>query len=296
MALSGAGGGNYFNYNFNGKSGDFYEKEKIMEFLAQNLHWIIAGILVILVLCAIFMVFGVLGRGALISSIEKRNAGEPSNFKLGLKESRKYFWKIFLISLAIGIFIFSTMVVLIVPITLLFLNHNYFIGAFMLGLAGLILIPLIILSVYIKIYGYIYIVLGKLSFISAIESAYNLFRKNVSASLIMGLLFIPINIILAIIMVAAAIPLAIVFLGMGLIAFLVAGKIGALVIAAIALLVFLVVVFFIKSVYAVFAQSVWIFFFYEIAKVKNEDVVINLASNPVDVATKTMPVIETRED
>lgn len=293
LAIANAGGS--MHYGFDEKKKDFNAEQKVFEFISHNMAWVIAGALVCLVLFLVFVILGNIARGALIDSIEKHRKGEASNFKTGFGQGKKYFWKIFSINVSLSLFIFSSLLVLGAPVAFLFINKNYLIGSLIALLAVIIIIPLIILTAFMRIYGYLYLVIGKLSFWSSLERAYYLFRKNIGSSIIMGLLFIPVSIALLIITVAIVIPIAIVFLIIGIVLFLIAGKVGAIVVAVLAGLVFLVTMIFLKSFYEVFAQSAWIFFFHEIAKVEKEEVVAEVEVEAVP-SVKAMPVIESREE
>lgn len=293
MALG--GGGSYLNYSSGGKSEDALNEEKVLDFISKYMDWIIIAVLVIFALYIIFALLSVLARGALIASIDRHARGKKSNFKMGLKDGRMFFGRIFLVAVAIGLFLLAALIIMGVPIAFLFLNENYVIGAIMTIFAASILIVLAILAMYIKTFSYFYIVLGKLSFWSALENAYNLFRKNVMDSLVMGLLFIPLNALYMISVVAIALAVAIVFVGFGLILYLIAGIPGAIAVGAIALIIFLAGALLSESVYRVLAQALWYFFFQEIAKLKNEEEVAEAAPSPEPVPTKAMPVIEYRE-
>jgi hypothetical protein len=292
VAVSNAGG---INYLFDGRSSQTIEKQKIIDFALENFHWVAAGFLAAFLILAFILVLGVIGRGALISSIDKQVRGESANFRFGLRQGRRNFWKIFFLSFFLGIFMFSTVLVLITPVAFLFLNRNYFIGVFMAILAGLILIPLIILTAYLRIYSYLYAVLGNLNVWASLERAYDIFRKNLKESILMGLLFIPLNIVLAILIIAAIIPIIIIFVIFGFILFFAAGKIGLGIAIALGLMVIISCFLAIKSIYAIFSQSVWILFFHEIAKIKKEAEVMEPEPERVPEA-KPMPIIEARKN
>lgn len=291
IALSTIGSGsNFFPDNKDGKE-DMIATQQVIDFIQQYIHWIILGFFILFILLIIFAILNVLGRGALIDSIGKIIKKEPTNFKLGFREGKKNFWKIFLISFSLGILIFTTVLILATPVIFLFINKNYIIGSFMAFLAFLIFIPLIILANYMKIFGYIYAILGNLNFWPALENAYNLFQKNILSSIIMGLIFIPVNIIVFAFFVLVAIPIALVFLIIGLIVFLVAGKIGAIIVGTIGAIVFLFIILLLRSVYEVFAQSAWILFFHEIAKPKIEETVTQTIPETTPIE-KAMPIAE----
>jgi len=295
VALGGGGGINYFFNSGEEKELDLAQNEKILEFISQNIRWIIAFAIVAILLLIIFSVLGIIGKGALISSIEKNSQGQVANFKSGWIDGKKNFWKIFIIDFSLGLFIFLTLLILIAPVAILFLNKNYIIGGILAFLAILIFIPIAILSSYLRTYGYLYCVLGKLNFWPAIENAYNLFVKNIWASILLSLIFIPLGIILILVVLAILPLLLFVFIILGAIGYFALGKITAIVIGIIGVAIFFLYAIFVKSIYEVFSQAIWILFFHEIATPKIPEAVIEVETKTEPII-KPMPVIETRKE
>lgn len=295
ISLSSIGGTRYsFDARNETAQNTAFEKQ-LQDFVSQNAHWVIAGIAVLIAVCIVLGILSIISRGALIHSVEKHLKNEVSNFKTGFKKGKEKFWRVLAIALSTGLFMISSLIVLGAPVAFLFFNRNYIIGLFMGALAVLILIPLLILTAYLKTYGYIYAVSGNLQFWPALENAYNLFRKNIKSSIIMGLLFIPVGLVLAIVSLMVAIPIIIVFLGIGLVVFLIAGKIGAIAVAVIGIICLLAAFLAVRSIYEVFAQTVWIMFFHKIAKPKVEEAVIETVPEKVEPLAKAMPIIDSKQ-
>lgn len=292
IALSNLGGiAHYFNSQ-DQQGHNPANHQKIFHFASQNIHWIIIGLFLLLAIYILLIVLNILGRGALIDSINKQSQKKLANFKSGMVAGRKYFWRIFLLALSLGLFISSIIIVVVAPVLFLFFSHNYIIGSFMAILATLILIPLLALVTYLKIYGYLYIVLGNLKIWPALENSYKLLRENILSSIIMLFLFIPVvSIIWIIIFLMAISPVAVIFFGLGLILFLIAGKIGVIITLLIGLACLFIFMLIFRSVYETFVQSAWVLFFQKIAKPKIEELVKEpqLDSSPV---TRAMPIIE----
>lgn len=284
----------YFGDNEN-KNSYAVEPQKIIDFISQNIQWFIILVITLIIFYIIFIILGLISRGALIDSIEKNFKKQEANFKSAFKEGKKNFGKIFSIALALGLFIFLTIIVLAVPVALLLLNQNYLLGFFVAFLAFIIFIPLMFLANFMRLYGYIYAVLGGLNFKDSLENACSLFRKNILSSIIMGLFFIPINIAVAMIFFALIFILAIIFLGVGLVFYFLAGKIGVIIIAVMGLISFLLAILIIQSIYQVFSQAVWIFFFHEIASPKLPEVVTETEIE-TETISKPMPVIESKKE
>ncbi|HRY82494.1 MAG TPA: hypothetical protein P5232_02235 [Candidatus Moranbacteria bacterium] len=273
---------------------DPVKEQQILEFFSKNFHWIIAIAIILFLLFIIFLILGTIGRGALISSIGKNLKEQHSNFKISWQEGKKNFWKIFAINFSLGLFILLTLLILIAPVATLFLNKNYIIGGILAFIAILIFIPIAILTCYLKTYGYIYAVLGKLKFWPAIENAYNLFAKNLTSSVLMSLIFIPLGIIFMLIIFVAIPILFFVFLILCGIAYLALGKIAAIIFGAIGIIIFLTYALFVRSIFEVFAQTVWILFFHKIATPKVKELVVE-EEKEKEIASKPLPIIEAKK-
>ena len=295
VTLGGGGGINYFFNSGEEKKLDPAQNEKILEFFSQNMHWIVTFAIIAFLMLILFSILSIISKGALIASIEKNSKGQLANFKSGWKDGKKNFWKIFIIDFSLGLFIFFTLLILITPVAILFFNKNYIIGGILAFLAILIFIPIAILSSYLKTYSYFYSILGKLTFWQAIENAYNLFVKNIWASILLSLIFIPLGIILMLVILAIVPFLFLIFSILGAIGYFTLGKITAIVIGIIGVAIFFLYAIFVKSIYEVFSQTIWILFFHEIASPKLEKSALEteLKTEPV---IKPMPVIEAGEE
>ncbi|GBE16619.1 hypothetical protein BMS3Abin15_00440 [bacterium BMS3Abin15] len=274
MAL-GSGGAN-FNFSFDGSGwGDKTEtpqeaQEAFANFVSQYSGWIIAGLSLLAVLVIIFLILRIIGQVGIIKSVDNIEKGKRSNFSAGLKEGKKYFWKVFFTGLLIGLFILAIIIILFLPVASLFYLKSFIIGTITALLAIIIFVPLVILASFIKIYSYLYIVLGNLSIRSALENAYRTFRNNLFSSIVMGLVFIPLVMLMGIAMIFVIVSLAIVFLVVGLIFYFILNKIGIIITIVLGAISLLFIVLLIKSVYETFHQAAWVLFFREIALVKDK--------------------------
>jgi hypothetical protein len=255
-----------------------------LEKLPHTSPWILTGLTIISILLISITILSIISRGALISSIGKLIENKNTNFKTGYRFGKKNFWKIFSIALFSGVFLLTGMLILTPPVIFLFLNHSYLLGFIMATIAVIIFIPLIFLVFYIKLFGYLYAILGGLTSWAAIENAYNLFRKNIHASILMALIFIPINLLFFFSLILILVPIALLVLPIALFFFLLAGTPGAIVAGMIGLLFLAIYILSVRSVLEVFAQTIWILFFHEIAAPKEKEIIIE----PV-VEMKTLP-------
>ncbi len=258
--------------------------------------WLIGGIVILAIFLIVILILGIISRGALIASLEKERRGIRCDFKQSFKDGKKTFWKIFLISFFSNIFLLVAGLILFPPVVFLFVNHNYLISFFMGAIAAIIFIPLLVMVAYLKIFGYLFTILGKLKTWSSLENAYNLFRKNIKPSILMALFFLPIGIAILIMLSLLIIPIGIILLPIGLIVFLLAGKIGAVLIAGFGLLILMLILFILRSVFEVFAQAIWILFFREIAVSEEKEVVMEVVIEKVPLSTETMPITEYKQN
>jgi len=105
-------------------------------------------------------------------------------------EAINYIWRLFLVDLVIGVSFASIVISLFIPIAYLYVINSQLIAGMFFAFEMLLLLPLFILVFYIRRYAQIYTVLGEMKLGLSLESAYDLFRKNLKESLIMGIMII----------------------------------------------------------------------------------------------------------
>jgi membrane protein implicated in regulation of membrane protease activity len=274
LLASGGANFNYFSSGNEKSSQDwqaFTEKIHLQEFLAKHFALIVIGIIALIILCLIFFVLNFISRGALIKSTQKILKNEPANFKTGLKDGKKYFGKIFSIFFFSGLAVAVCIVMLAIPITILFVAKSYIIAIILAIFALIILIPLLILAKYIQAYASFYVVLADLKPWLAVENAYALFKKNILASIIMSLLFIPLGILSFFILIAIALAVLLIFGLIGLVLFFAFKETGAIIALVLGLIVFIPAVFLFFSIFSTFSEVAWVLFFHVIATPKEKE-------------------------
>lgn len=271
IALGGGGG---FNFQLPMDEGRWNNKEaevsqeEILGFLNSHSEWIIGGLIAIVVIAVTFMVMRIISQAAIIKSTDDIQKGETSSFSVGFKNGRQYFWKLFAINLIFGFLSLGLIIVLFLPVTFLFYVKSYIAAVLLAILALFILIPLAVLFAFLKKYAYFYLVLAKLGIRRSIENAYQVFCKNILASIIMALILLAVGIIAGLAVFILVIFLAIAFLFMGLMFYLAFAKLGIFIIAALGILIFILIVFLFSSVREAFFQTAWLLFFKGIAAIK----------------------------
>ncbi|HLN19029.1 MAG TPA: hypothetical protein VK255_02555 [Patescibacteria group bacterium] len=248
--------------------------EKISHFISANFQVFVIGVILGIAILLILFILSILARGGLILSLEKIFKNRTFNFRSGMKEGKNFFARLFFLYLVLCLLILASLVILATPIVVLFTSKAFVSAILLIILAVIIFIPLIIFASYLKTYGEIYIVSADLNAWSAIEASYELFIKNMSTSLVMGLLFIPIGILLGL-----AILITIAPLGLAVVFFAFLGKIG-IAIAIILGIVILLAIVLIQTVFQIFHQTAWLLFFHDIAAPTEEEKVEETISEP----------------
>ena len=285
------GGGASFNFpgnsEWNNKIGE--NEDKVASFINQHWQIIIVAIVLAVILGLALFVLSLISKAGLIKTLDKIEKNLSGNFKEGFREGKKYFWKILAVGLILGIFIFALLVVLSFPVIFLFYVKSVVLGILFAFLAVVIFIPLVILASFIGKYSIFYLVLSDLGIKASIENGYQVFKKNILASVIMALFFIPINIILFVLAVIAFLIVGLIFLPIGIMLYLVLAKIGVIMAVSLGGFIFIIFLILANSVFQVFYQTVWFLFFKEIASVKMEE---KVEENVVEIVEKNIPTPE----
>jgi len=258
-------------------------------FLTKNFFKNENVLAIFLVTALIFSLARIVFQGALIFSIEKEIEKKKNNFKIGLKKGKIYFWSLFFFSLISEGIIFLAFFVLFFPVAILVSKGSYVGGIFLGFSALLIFISLVGLIFFLKKFGYLYLVLGKLNIRESMELAYALFRKNFWQSLWMGLNIFFLSLISICVFFIFTGFLTIFFLGLSLFFGFIFGKVIEFFIFGTVVFLFLLAGFFSISFFQVFLQTAWILFFHEVAKTKKPEMLeVEMAK---DFSEKTLPLI-----
>jgi len=245
--------------------------DKFSTFLSNNAGLILIGISIIIILLFIFFLLSILFRGALIKSIGLELENKKSNFREGFKSGKKYFGKIFALSLLFFFFLLVVSLIMSIPIIFLFSSEVFVLGGILLFVAILIFIPLLILIYFLLHLGYLYIVLGNLPVFQSIENAYALLRKNLASALVMMCVFLVTGIMLSTALLFIFIILFIILFLIGLLLFFLLKTAGLIIAVILSALIVIPLFFSLRAIYEVFYQAAWINFFHAIAKPKAEE-------------------------
>lgn len=275
LALGG-GGGTGFNYSFDGKNaqeggGALWESSK--NFIDSHWKLFIVGMVVFLILAIAAVILKSIARGGLIKSVSKIEGKKSASFKAGFSDGKKYFWKIFLTGLLVWFFILGMTVAFASPVVYLLYSKSYLSALFL----GIIAVPLIlvigILASFVQKYACVYLVLSDLNIKSSLESAFQLFCKNIWTSIIFSIILMIIGIIVGISALFIFFIVIIPFLVLGLILNFLLAKVGIILAVILGSLALAFLFFLLRSVLETFYQTSWVLFFREIASVKIEEAV-----------------------
>lgn len=235
--------------------------------ISSNLFWVIIAILAGLLLIGLALwVLSIISQSALIGCAAKLDIGGKTSVKDGLIIGKKYFWRMFGLSLLFSLIILGSFIILGLPVGLLFYFKLFGRAILLLLLALLIFIPEAIFLGLIFNYCQRFIVLKDLKVILAIKSAYNLLINNFWKTIVIALILIGINLALSvalfIIVFLIAIPVIVLFI----LTKLLLGSIVFWIFIALAAILFLIAILLIKTVLETFKYNVWTLVFKELKK------------------------------
>ncbi|MCX6763959.1 MAG: hypothetical protein NTZ97_04530 [Candidatus Moranbacteria bacterium] len=275
-------------FSFNKEDLNNEAKQKATDFISSHAVLVASVLIAFFIIFIILLILGIAARGAVIYSVNLELKGEKSSFRKGMKIGFRFFWKLLSISWLLGLMVLACIFVMSIPIIFLFANKAFFLGGFLAFIALLILIPLFFLFYFLKRYGYLYVVLGKLSAWAALESAYNLLWKKLRESFFTALLFAVLGIIFSAAAFILIIPILILFLIIGLILYLIFKTTGIIIAVILGFSIFFIAILFLKSIFEAFYYTAWVLVFHEIAKPEMKETV-KVAE---EAETKTAPAAD----
>jgi hypothetical protein len=239
--------------------------------------WVVAlFIIVILLIVIVALLLGTIGRIGLIKGTLKADAGaEHLGFMELWDESLPFFWRIFLLSLLVGLAAFIV-VILLVGVGIGF-------TALTLGLGLLCLIPLIcVLAVALWFLGIVVqqaelaIVIENLGIMDGLHRGWDVFQRNIGPMLIMWLILGVIGVVVG---VALAIPILIILVPAA-ITFAAAANSEAtrlsytpLVLALVCCAAYFPFLLVLNGILMAYLQSAWTLTFLRLTKPKDKPVV-----------------------
>ena len=217
---SGGGGGGGGQPNFPP------EVMRIFEIIQQNLTmFIVLGCILLLVIWAVTVFLGTIGRVGLIRGTYEAEAGaEKLIFGQLFSESTPYFWRIFGLSLIVGIPILVVLAVLIAALVAFAVSASNGNDAARVGVFGIaplligcfcLLIPVMFVVSMIIRQAENAIVLEDLRVLPAISRGWDIFRANLGPIILMAIILavmgVIVGVIVALPVLAVVVPAAVTF-------------------------------------------------------------------------------------
>jgi hypothetical protein len=272
----GGGGGNAgsrYNLPGNGPSGQnpFPQADQYFtqfgDWIGNHIWVVVLLVVAILVLIVLSVLLGTIGRIGLMKGTFKADGGaEHLVFSELWHESLPFFWRIFLLSLLLGV----AFLIILLPLIGL--------GVVTAGVGFLCLIPVICILIPVSIVAALVlqqaelaIVLEDLSIMDGVRRGWEVFKKNLGPVLIIWIILAVIGfvvgIVIAIPVLIVVLPAVLVFVGNG-------GRAGAdftpLIIAGACLVAYLPVLLVLNGVLTAYLESVWTLTFMRLTKPKEK--------------------------
>lgn len=263
------------SFNFNANSDSVFRQQeslqKSADFIQSNPTLFTALALVLFfVLIAIFLL-RIMAVAGIIKSVSDIGLYSQLSVFAILREAKKYLWRLLAVEFFVGVLLVAVALVLAAPILYLFVLKANLLAYCIMVAAFAIILPLAILACYLHRYAVYYIVLANENLKVSLESAYNIFTKNIKESLMMGLVSIGMNLALIIVVFLLYMLSAIVFVPFGVIAYLLFAKTGLMVLLMIVMPFLIVATGLMLSWYESFLQTAWFLFFQQLAFEKNKE-------------------------
>jgi len=278
-----------FNFSSNWKEEDF-DQQAISSFIHQNSHWLLPLAVVIGIIFLALIVFSFVSRGGLIAAIDRLEKNEKTNFKKNFSSGKKSFSRILGINLTVCFSSLIMIVVIALPAAYCFISQKIATGIWLSIPTFLIILVILLLASYLKNFGQIYIVTGKLKVLSALESAYKLFLNNFWTSIAMGAILIVLSLVLSFVFLAVLFVLGIIFVPLGFLLWSTLKEPGLIATATLGVPITLAALLLISAIFKVFHQSAWFLFFKEIASQKEEEIIAEISEEKTVISKSPDPV------
>ena len=256
----GGGGGNGGQPNFPP------EVMRIFEFIQQNLTmFIVVGCIVLLLIWAVTLFLGTIGRVGLIRGTFQAEAGaEKLIFGQLFSESTPYFWRIFGLSLIVAIPVLVVLAALIaagIAFAISASNGNDAARVGVFGIVPLLIGCICLLIPVMFVVGMIIrqaenaIVLEDLRVLPAISRGWEVFRANLGPIILMAIILavlgIVVGLIIAIPVLAIVIPAALTFYAGN------AQNWSPMIFAGICLVLYIPIAWLLNGILAAYTESAW---------------------------------------
>lgn len=272
-----------FGSNFNFNVNDASVKTQSVSISIQNNAGLVAMLGFVFLILSIFLfLLKIVAYISIIKSVNDMNLYRQMSVADIMKESRRYLWRVLVLEVIIGATLIAILLILATPVAYLFALKAKALAVVALSLALIIVLPLLVLSFYLNKYASFYLILADGKIGLALESAYDVFAKNIKKSVFMGLFAVMTSLFSFAAVLLAALFLAVIFVPVGFLIYLIFAKAGVVVLFSMVGIFFVAACVVLFSWYVAFLQTAWLLFFRQIAMLKTSE-----KMNPEKVLTES---------
>lgn len=246
------------------------QEEFLQNFIVENFEWVIflAAAFLVLIIAVIFL------RIVGIAALTKFAGGDLYDEKFGFRDffsiGRAYFLRILAIDVLFFIAVMVLIVTLSMPVIFLVTSSAYVTAGILGFVALLIVIPILVWLAFVKKFSYVFLVVSDTKIRDSIEKAHDVFRKNITPSILFSIGVSLIGLVIIIGVFLSAVPITMILFLPTIGAFFISKTLGYVIIGA---GMFVVVVLFLlgQSFFEAFRQISWVLFVKQIIGIKKED-------------------------
>jgi len=276
----GGGGGSSGGSGWRSGNGDRFvppdwqrTADQMAQWATENWWVLVVGFIAFLLLMALFIFLGTIGRIGLIQGTLQVEAGAGSlAFGPLFSQSTPFFWRVFGLAFLVGLVFF----LLFVPLVLL--------GIFTAGIAFLCILPLICVLIPVSIavnlvleQAYIAIVKENLGIVDGLRRGWDIARMNFGPVILMGLILFVITFVIGLVL---AIPILVIVFP-AVFAFAIGGaqSMTPLLVAGLCFVLFLPVLLVARGILATFTGSAWTLTYLRLTSAPKDNTPVVLEAN-----------------
>ncbi|MFH0988310.1 MAG: hypothetical protein V1763_02975, partial [Parcubacteria group bacterium] len=170
-------------------------------------------IIAVLAICLLYFVLNAWGRAGLLLGIRQEKQGSPYEIKALFGSGAKKIWRLILVDLIM----LAPAAVLAIPILVYLAWPNNILLTILFALVALVLLAYFVVRAFAKHYVYCFAVLEDEKAWPAIKSGWNLFRNNIGALSLTGLIQVVLRVIAGIAVLIVVIIVALPFILLGVV-------------------------------------------------------------------------------
>ncbi len=249
--------------NFNGANSPSFD-----HFWTNYWGVVVAVLGLIFLLGFLWMVFSIISRGAIVGSIRQVKENKENSFRWGFAFGWHKFWRVFAVSLIIGLLFIVSAAILVVPIILFVLAKIYVLVVLYGLLVFFLALGFWLYLVLVQPYILNMVILSDKGSWEAVKFSWPFFRKNWKEILVIYLLMMAVGLAVALGFLIAIILIGGILFLIGLAIYL-ASAIAVWIYAGLAILAFLILLAVFAGAINTFSYSVFTLVYLELEKSKS---------------------------